>query len=349
MTAPGSAASIPPMAPAPPPAAPPTVATPTAEALPLLSVVAPMYNEETNVGPFVTAVTAALAATEIPHEILLVDDGSRDGTWAAIEASAAAHPAVRGLSLSRNFGHQGALLAGLNHARGNAVVTMDGDLQHPPAILLELVAAWREGYRVVNTRRADSEDTTLFKRLTSRSFYWLFSRLTGVQMEAGASDFRLLDREVVQALVRLGDADLFLRGMVGWLGFKTKTLPYQAARRHSGVPKFTLRKMLRFSSGAILAFSAFPLRLGIAAGFFTSLLAFAELGYILYVYTQGRVIPGWASVMTVMSLMFGVLFVLLGIVGTYLAKIYEILKRRPRFVIGERIGFLPGEAPGLDR
>jgi polyisoprenyl-phosphate glycosyltransferase len=319
--------------------------------LPELSVVAPMFNERTNVAPFVAAVSDALAATGTSFEIVLVDDGSRDGTWEEISAAALASPVVRGDSLSRNYGHQGALLAGLNHARGRAVVTRDGDLQHPPATLLELLDAWRAGYLVVNTRRADSEDTSLFKRYSSRSFYWLFSRLTGVAMDPGASDFRLLDREAVRALTRLGDADLFIRGLVSWLGFRTKTIPYQAARRHSGVPKFTLKKMLRLSTGAMISFSAAPLRLGIGIGFVTSAFAFIEFCYILYAYLNGRVVPGWASVMTVMSLMFGVLFVLLGIIGTYLAKVYEILKRRPRFVVGARAGFDESdeELPSFDR
>jgi polyisoprenyl-phosphate glycosyltransferase len=310
-----------------------------------------MYNERTNVAPFVAAVSAVLDPTGMAYEIVLVDDGSRDGTWEEITAASTRSGVVRGVSLSRNFGHQGALLAGLNHARGRAVVTMDGDLQHPPESVLELVAAWREGYKVVNTRRADSVDTSFFKRFTSRTFYWLFSRLTGVQMDAGASDFRLLDRDAVQALTRLGDADLFIRGLVSWLGFQTKTIPYQAAKRHSGVPKFTLKKMVRLSTGAMISFSAFPLRIGIGIGFVTSLFAFGELCYILVAYLSGRVVPGWASVMTVMSFMFGVLFVLLGIIGTYLAKVYEILKRRPRFVVGARAGFdeAAGELPSFDR
>ena len=327
------------------------VPPPVGDVPPELSVVAPMFNERTNVAPFVDAVTAVLDAAQIRYEILLIDDGSRDGTWEEIAAVSRRKSVLRGVSLSRNFGHQGALLAGLNHARGRAVVTMDGDLQHPPESVLELVAAWREGYKVVNTRRADSADTSGFKRLTSRTFYWLFSRLTGVAMDAGSSDFRLLDRDAVEALVRLGDADLFIRGLVSWLGFQTKTIPYQAARRHSGVPKFTLKKMIRLSTGAMISFSAFPLRLGIGVGFVTSALAFVELCYILYAYLKGQVVPGWASVMTVMSLMFGVLFVLLGIVGTYLAKVYEILKRRPRFVVGDRVGFGDGGdgLPSFDR
>lgn len=318
-------------------------------ARPEISIVSPLYNERANVAPLVEALRDVLGAAAIDYELVLVNDGSSDGTWEAI-AEVAAHDArVRGLSLSRNFGHQGALLAGLNHARGRAVITMDGDLQHPPAVVPTLVAAWRDGYKVVNTRRSDSADTGAFKRLTSRSFYWIFSRLTGVPLDMGMSDFRLVDRSALSALTSMGDADLFIRGIVNWLGFQTKIVPYQAGERHSGISKYTLRRMVRLSTGAMLSFSAFPLRLGIGIGFVTSVLAFLELCYILYVYTRGDVIPGWASVMTVMSFMFGILFVLLGVIGTYLGKIYEILKRRPRYVVGERIGFAESELEGADR
>jgi dolichol-phosphate mannosyltransferase len=318
-------------------------------ARPEISVVSPLFNERTNVGPLVEALIAALGPAAIDFEIVLVDDGSSDGTWDAIAEFAARDPRVRGVALSRNFGHQGALFAGLNHARGRAVVTMDGDLQHPPAVVPSLVEAWRDGYKVVNTRRSDSDDTGAFKRVTSRAFYWIFSRLTGMDLEWGASDFRLVDRSALAAMTRMGDADLFIRGIVNWLGFKSKSVPYQAGRRHSGKPKYTLGRMFRLSAGAMLSFSALPLRLGIGVGFVTSILAFLELCYILYVYSRGEVVPGWASVMTVMSFMFGILFVLLGVIGTYLGKIYEILKRRPRYVVGERIGFGEGELEGNDR
>lgn len=305
----------------------------------MLSVVAPLYNEETNVGPFTEAVRKALDELGTSYEIILVSDGSRDGTWTAIQSEAKAHGAVRGLCLSRNFGHQGALFAGLKHARGQAVVSMDGDLQHPPSAIAEMYARWRDGYQVVNTRRADSADTSGFKRATSRGFYRVFSKLSGVQMDAGSSDFRLLDRTALDALTAMEDTDLFIRGLVNWLGFRTTTVPYRAAPRFSGTPKIDLKRMLRFAAGALLSFSALPLRLGIWIGFLTSLLAFAEICYIVVQYFLGHTVPGWASVMTIMSFMFGILFVLIGIVGTYLGKIYEILKGRPRFVVGDKIGF----------
>lgn len=305
---------------------------------PVVSVVAPLFNELGNVEPLVASVKAAIADVEPSYEIILVDDGSSDGTWERIVSIAERDGRVRGLCLSRNFGHQGALFAGLQHARGACVVSLDGDLQHPPEVIGELLQKWREGFQVVNTRRLDSADTSFFKRFTSRFFYWLFSRLSGVGMEAGSSDFRLLDRRALDALCRMNDADLFIRGLVNWLGFRSTTVTYQAADRHSGSTKFTLRRMIRFSGGALLSFSVLPLRLGIWIGFLTSLLALAEICYIVVQYFRGHTVAGWASVMTVLSFMFGVLFILVGILGTYLGKIYEVLKSRPRYVIGDSTG-----------
>lgn len=302
-----------------------------------LSIVVPLYNEEGNVRALVEAVRGSVPNHVEHYELILVSDGSTDGTWRAITEMAEHYPQVVGLELSRNFGHQGALWAGLHAARGRAVVSMDGDLQHPPEMLGELLDAHARGYQVVNTQRADSQDTSGFKRLTSRWFYDVFSKLSGVRMEAGSSDFRLLDRTALEALLGMNDGDLFIRGLVTWLGFKTIVLPYTARERHSGVPKFTLKKMVRFATGALLSFSALPLRLGIWIGFLTSFLAFLEICYILVRYSQGGTIAGWASLMTILSFMFGVLFVLIGIVGTYLGKIYEILKGRPRFVVGRVI------------
>jgi len=303
---------------------------------PELSVVAPMYNEEGNIAAFVTAVEKVVATIGVPFEIILVDDGSADATWSQIVAQTKVFPALRGVRLARNFGHQGALMAGLSEARGRAIVSMDGDLQHPPELIPQLFARWRDGYKVVTTERADAEDTSLFKRTTSRWFYGVFSKLTGVAMAPGNSDFRLMDATAVRALCDMNDVDLFIRGSVTWLGFRSVTLPYRANKRFSGTTKYSLKKMLRFASGAILSFSLAPLRLGIWIGFLTSGLAVLELSYILIQYFRGQTVTGWASMMGFMSLMFGILFVLLGIIGTYLGKIFEVLKNRPRFLIGER-------------
>jgi len=295
-----------------------------------------MYNEEGNIAAFVAAVENVVSTIGVPFEIILVDDGSADKTWAHIVEQTKAFASLRGVRLARNFGHQGALLAGLSEARGKAVVSMDGDLQHPPELIPKMFECWRDGYKVVSTERADAEDTSLFKRTTSRWFYGVFSRLTGVAMAPGNSDFRLMDASAVKALCDMHDVDLFIRGSVTWLGYRSVTLPYRANKRFSGTTKYNLKKMLRFASGAILSFSLAPLRLGIWLGFFTSGLAVLELGYILFAYFTGRTVTGWSSMMAFMALMFGILFVLLGVIGTYLGKIFEVLKNRPRFLIGER-------------
>lgn len=297
-----------------------------------------MYNEAGNVPDVVRRLRSALSA-EGAAEIIFVDDGSTDDTWAAIGRAAASDRGVRGVRLSRNFGHQSALLAGLSRADGAAVIMLDGDLQHPPEITARLLEKWREGFKIVNAIRQDTRETGWFKRTTSRLFYRFFSAVSGLRMSPGSADFRLLDRSVVPSLLGMRDADLFLRGLVQWVGFPTATVTFTPEERHAGESKYGLRRMFRFAVSAVLAFSLGPLKLGIWVGLATSLLAFAEIVYILVRYAQGDTVPGWASLMGVMSFMFGVLFILLGIIGTYLGSIFEILKNRPHFIVGSTVGF----------
>jgi dolichol-phosphate mannosyltransferase len=297
-----------------------------------------MYNEAGNVPDVVRRLRSALS-DEGAAEIIFVDDGSTDDTWEAIGRAAASDRGVRGVRLSRNFGHQSALLAGLSRADGAAVIMLDGDLQHPPEITGKLLEKWREGYKIVNAIRQDTRETGFFKRTTSRLFYRFFSAISGLRMSPGSADFRLLDRSVVPSVLGMRDADLFLRGLVQWVGFPTATVTYTPEERHAGESKYGLRRMFRFAVSAVLAFSLGPLKLGIWVGLLTSLLAFAEIVYILVRYVQGETVPGWASLMGVMSFMFGVLFILLGIIGTYLGSVFEILKNRPHFIIGSTVGF----------
>lgn len=306
---------------------------------PQLSIVVPVFNESGNIDALISALTTELDRLELSSEIILVDDGSRDGTWAEIHAAAAAHARVRGLSLSRNFGHQNALFAGLHFASGQAIITMDGDLQHPPTLIPHMVAEWQAGRKVVETSRIDSQDTTAFKRATSRWFYRLFSWLSGIPISKGSSDFRLVDKQVVKAMTEMRDADLFLRGMTYWVGFPRTTIPYQAGKRHSGTTKFSLGRMIRFAVSSLVSFSSVPLRLGIWVGIATSLLAFMELAYIVTVFVRGGSVPGWASTLTLMSFMFGILFILVGLIGGYIASIFEMLKNRPRFLVNETAGW----------
>jgi dolichol-phosphate mannosyltransferase len=216
---------------------------------------------------------------------------------------------------------------------------MDGDLQHPPATIGQMIQSWREGNKIVETRRIDSGDTSFFKRLTSSWFYGFFSLLSGLPIAKGTSDFRLLDRQVVETMKKMKDSDLFLRGLSHWVGYEKTTIPYQAVPRHAGRTKYSLFKMIRFATSSMLSFSVVPLRLGIWLGLFTSMLAFAELVYILVHYLQGNAVPGWASILTVISFMFGILFILIGILGAYLGSIFETLKNRPRFLVNETSGF----------
>lgn len=306
---------------------------------PQLSIVVPVFNESGNIDALVNALTEQLDRLDLSSEIILVDDGSRDRTWAEVRATTQSHTRVRGLSLSRNFGHQNALFAGLHFAAGQAIISMDGDLQHPPSLIPEMVAKWKAGYKVVETSRIDSEDTTAFKRATSRWFYKVFSWLSGIPISKGSSDFRLIDRQVLKAMTEMRDADLFLRGMTYWVGFPRTTIPYQAGKRYSGTTKFNLGRMIRFAVSSLLSFSSVPLRLGIWVGIATSLLAFAELAYIVVVFVRGGSVPGWASTLTLMSFMFGILFILVGLLGGYLASIFEMLKNRPRFLVNETAGW----------
>ncbi len=307
---------------------------------PDISVVIPLYDEEENIPLLIERLRAALSQIDLHHEIILVDDGSRDMTWPTIRKLAAEDHRIKGISLSRNFGHQQALLAGLRHASGRAVISMDGDLQHPPETLNEMIQAWRSGYKVVNTARIDSNDTSLFKRLTSRWFYAMFSWLSGLDMQRGASDFRLLDHQVLEAIGDIQAPDMFLRGLVNWVGFPAATIDYRAEPRFAGKTKYTFVKMLRFSTSAIVSFSSIPLKIGIWLGLGTSGFAFLLIVYILVQYFRGITVPGWASILTATSFMFGILFILLGIIGTYLGSIHELLKNRPRFVVNETIGLV---------
>lgn len=305
---------------------------------PLISVVVPVFNEADNVAPLVDELAATLRSEAQDFELILVDDGSHDATWQRIAEAHESVPEVKGLSLLRNFGHQGAMLAGLAHASGRAVVTMDGDLQHPPAVVPRLLAAWREGHRVVHTRRRDGGDGGWFKRRSSRLFYRMFSFLSGIEIPPGSSDFRLLDATVVDQILRMGDPDPFLRGMVRWLGAEGVTVEFEARPRAGGKSKFRLGRMLRLAASGVVSFSTVPLRVGIWLGLITSALAFAEIAYIAVQYWRGRTVPGWASLLTVVSFMFGILFILLGVLGLYLASIHRAVRHRPPFLVGDSIG-----------
>jgi len=303
-----------------------------------ISVIIPAYQEQDNIGTLVAGIKKALA-TEGKWEIIFVDDGSMDMTWERISMLHDEDSRVKGVRLTRNFGHQHALYAGLFFAKGDAVITMDADLQHPPEVISKLLEAWRSGYRIVNTIRTDHPNIPWTKRFTSRIFYSVFSLLSGVKLSAGMADFRLLDRQVVDRLLDLGEYHLFLRGMVQWMGYSSHVTPYNSGKRLSGNSQYNLGKMLKLAWTGITSYSIIPLRLATTVGIITSIFAFGGLFYALYAkFVISDVVAGWTSLISFLSLLFGVLFIVIGVLGEYIARILEQVRGRPRFIVGESKG-----------
>jgi len=311
---------------------------------PTLSIVVPAFNEAGNLERFFEELEPVAREIQLPWELIIVDDGSTDDTWEKVRTLNGRDPRVRGIRFSRNFGHQYALLAGLSRARGDAVVSMDADLQHPPQVIARLVEEWRKGSQIVHTLRRDSESVSLFKRVSSRLFYRAFSFLSGTHLADGMADFRLLDQQVVRSLLDFPEEGLFLRGLVHWVGFTNTSVAFECRPRYRGRTTYTLRRMLRFAWTGVTSFSLVPLRLSILLGFLTSAFAFEQLLEALYgKLVLKATVPGWAQTMVVVSLLFGVLFIMLGIVGEYVGRILIEVRRRPRFIVLEELGAM---APG---
>jgi dolichol-phosphate mannosyltransferase len=305
----------------------------------MISIVIPAYNEEQNLAVLYANVREVMDASPgtSDWELVIVDDGSTDGTWDTIEDLSANDVRVRGLRLSRNFGHQAALVAGLAAARGRAVVMMDADLQHPPPVVPQLVRKWREGFQIVHAVRRDPPDLSWGKRTFSRLYYRLFAFLSGVGIEPGSADFRLLDRQVVDEVLKFEEEGLFLRGLVHWVGYSTASVPFDCGQRHAGVSKYNLRKMLTLGWHGVSAFSLVPLRVGIAIGLLSSTIAFLGTGYAILGWwlDHDAVVPGWASSVAISSFLFGVLFVFLAVLAEYVGRIAVEVRRRPRFLVRE--------------
>lgn len=313
---------------------------------PLLSVVVPVYNEEENIEPLLARALPVLARIDGESELLFVDDGSTDASADRIRQFAAVHPQVRLLRLARNFGHQAALFAGLEHARGEAVITLDGDLQHPPELMLELVARWREGFEVVQAVRRAPADESVIKRAGSSGFYRLLSRVSRIAVTPGAADFRLLSRVAVDAFLACRERSRFNRGLVQWIGFRQTQVYYDAERRRSGRSKYSYRAMVRLAGDAIFSFSALPLRLAGLAGVCVSICAAAYLLFVLWarLFTD-RAEPGWSSILATVLVLGGVQLIVLWILGEYVGRLYEEAKQRPIYIVRESGAAQRGAAP----
>ncbi len=301
----------------------------------LLSVVAPMYEEEDTVDPFTERVAAALG--HLNYELILVNDGSKDGTRDAMARAAARDPRVKVVSLARNFGHQPALTAGLEHARGDAIVMLDGDLQDPPEVIPEMLEQWRKGIDVVYAVREQRLGETAFKRITAKGFYKTFRRLTGLNLAVESGDFRLMDRRALDALLKMPERNRFLRGMTVWIGFSQIAVPFVRQERHAGVTKYPLRKMLRFSFDAITSFSSTPLQWATFLGFVFSIVAFLAIPLTVIARYANIFERGVPTTIIIVLLLGGIQLITLGIIGEYIGRIYDEVKHRPLYVVGERI------------
>ncbi len=308
-------------------------------ARPVLSLVVPLYNEVGNVAPLLERIGSviALLPRELTYEIVLVNDGSTDGTLAAIRAEMKRRPNVVLVDLSRNFGHQLAATAGLEIARGDAVVLMDGDLQDPPELVVEFIRKWREGYDVVYAVRRTRKGEGAFKLLTARIFYRTIKRLTKVEIPVDTGDFRLMSRRVVDALRRSPERNRFLRGMVSWVGYNQVAIEYDRDVRHSGTTKYPLPKMIHFAMDAITSFSDIPLRFASYFGLVVSGVAFIYallvVGFKLFSLRPPAYTPGWASTIVAVLFLGGVQLMSLGLLGEYLGRVYDEVKGRPLYLI----------------
>jgi dolichol-phosphate mannosyltransferase len=302
--------------------------------LDLLSVVAPVYNEEALVDEFYARVCAALEG--LPFELVLVDDGSSDGSTAALERLAEHDPRVRVVFLSRNFGHQTALTAGLDHARGDAVVMLDADLQDPPELIEKMLDHWRAGCDVVYAVRERRDGESRFKLSTARWFYKLFDRLAQVELQHNSGDFRLLDRRALDALLSMRERNRFLRGMTVWVGYTQAAVPYKRDPRYAGETKYTIAKMVKFSLDAISSFSHRPLQLATLFGFIVSTVAFVAIPIVIVLRILGSYLPGFSSITIAILLLGGIQLIAIGIIGEYVGRIYDEVKGRPLYLVRAR-------------
>lgn len=301
----------------------------------LLSVVLPAYNEEPSVARAADTITGILTRAGIDHELVFVDDGSRDGTWAMIQDQTARHPQVRGIQFSRNFGKEAAIFAGLAQSRGDCTVVMDCDLQHPPEKVLDMYRLWQEGYQVVEGIKADRGKESPFHAFAAHSFYSIISSATGIDMSK-ASDFKLLDRRAVDTLLAMREKNAFFRALSSWIGFPTAQVEFEVQPRLEGESKWSLASLIRYAITNITSFSTAPLQVVTLLGIVV-FVASVVLGiHSLWQKFTGQALEGFTTVILLQLLIGSILMICLGIIGYYIAKIYDEIKDRPRYIVADR-------------
>ncbi len=309
---------------------------------PTFSIIAPIFNEITNLPELYRRVKETMESTGETWELLLVDDGSTDGSTDSIRALAEQDARVRPVILARNFGHQIAVTAGLDRALGQAVTIIDSDLQDPPEVILDLIAQWRQGYEVVYAVRAEREGESWFKLFTASLFYRLIFRITDVKIPLDTGDFRLLDRQVVQVMQQMHEHHRFLRGMSAWVGFRQVGVPYKRAARHAGESKYPFRKMLKLAMTAITGFSFLPLQVATWIGFIAAGISLVAIPVVTILRLAGsQAFFGQASVLIAVLFFGGVQLISLGILGEYIGRIYDEVRGRPLYIVRDDCGSLP--------
>ena len=300
-----------------------------------ISIVIPAYNEEGNLMPVYQRIKSVFEKMQgYGFEIIFVNDGSRDNTQLRLEEMALDFPEIKYIEFSRNFGHQPAVKAGMDYADGNVIISMDGDLQHPPELIPQMVQKWEQGYDIVYTIRSYPKEISYFKRKTSDLFYQFLSQISDVDLtNGGGSDFRLIDASVAQVMKNLKEDDLFLRGLTSWMGFKQTGIEFVAGERFSGQSSYDLKKMLKFAFTGITSFSVKPLYLATYLGFIFSSLSLLYIPYVLYAFLTKTEISGWASLIMTIVFFGGVQLIILGILGIYLGKIFKQVKGRPNYIV----------------
>lgn len=308
----------------------------------LASIVIPIYNEETNLnelaGRLLKTIHSELSEWQV--EVLLINDGSFDSSFSIMKELAEKNSMFKLINLSRNFGHQLAISAGMDLAVGDVCIVMDGDLQDPPETIPELIKKWKKGYEIVYAVRNKRDGESWFKLLTAKAFYRILKRITNVEIPVDTGDFRLIDRKVLEVIKKMPEKHRFIRGMVAWSGFKSCPVYYHREKRFAGTTKFTLGKMVQFSLNGITSFSTYPLKLASTFGLFVSLVGFLYLIYVIYLALfTNKTVEGWASMMVVVLFLGGVQLLSLGIIGEYVGRINEEVKKRPNYIISEKVNF----------
>ncbi len=302
----------------------------------LLSIVVPCFNEGDNIEQLYYEITPVLKKINFLHEIIFVDDGSKDNTFQVIKNIAEKDKDVSGISLSRNFGHQVAIMAGLQYSKGDFVIMMDADLQHPPEIIPVLLEEQNKGFDIVNTKRIDPQSIGIVKKTTSKLFYSLINKLSDVRIEPSAADFRLMKRKAVDAFLQFEEKDRFTRGLISWMGFKQSIIEYNASPRFAGKSKYTFKKMFRFGMDGITSFSSKPLRISFYTGLIIFFIGLIYSFYAIVKNILGETVPGWTSILVSVLIIGGIQLLSLGVIGEYIARIFNEAKERPLYFIKEK-------------